>query len=110
MAYLRRTRDGEGYYGSLVEAIRQNPDTGELERELVTKPRIGWALKVGTVTAGTYSTRDWWMTTEITEIIEEDVVEDEYFYYKFRTGNSIYEYWAGNVPEEKFDWKGQNNP
>ena len=107
MANLRRTRDGEGYYGSMIEAIRENPDPkakDRIERKTTDKPILGWALRVGTPFAGTYSTRDWWMTTLVTKILEEDVQKD-YHYYKFETGNSTYEFWAGNVPEEKFDWK-----
>ena len=81
MARLVRERDGEGYYGSVVEAI--TPQTGE--RELVSEPVIGKSLLVGTMTAGTYSKRDWWCTTPVTEIIKKT---DKYI--RFRTKNSIY--------------------
>ena len=80
MPSLARDRDGEGYSGSLVEAI--DPDTGKVVGH---EPMVGKALKVGTMTAGTYSNRDWWLTTPITEIISE--TEDEV---KFKTGNSTY--------------------
>jgi len=87
MAKLRRVSDGEGDSGSAVTAVRFHE--GEIEEKQTTKPIIGWSLKVGSVTAGTYSTRDWWMTTPVTEILEEDSKG----YYKFKTGNSIYEFW-----------------
>lgn len=80
MATLRRDRDGEGFSGSNVEAL--NPDTGEL---VARRPTVGCCLRVGTVTAGMFSTRDWWMTTPITEIISETDSE-----IKFKTGNSTY--------------------
>lgn len=31
---------------------------------------VGFCLLVGTITAGTFTTRDWWRTTEISEILE----------------------------------------
>lgn len=81
MAKLIRDRDGEGYYGSNVQAF--DP---EKNMELVGhEPMLGCCLKVGTMTAGTFSTRDWWMTTPITEIISETNEE-----IKFKTKNSTY--------------------
>jgi len=80
MAKLRRDRDGEGHYGSRVESF--DPETGKW---MIGGPHVGMALKVGTLTAGTYSRRDWWMTTPVTEIISED---DKTV--KFKTRNSTY--------------------
>jgi hypothetical protein len=80
MATLIRDRDGEGYSGSNVEAI--DPVTLNV---VAYEPKVGYCLKVGSVTAGTYSSRDWWMTTPITEIISES--ENEI---KFKTANSSY--------------------
>lgn len=104
MASLRRISDGAGDVGASVLAIRNNPDTGELETEQTDRPLVGWALRVGSVTARSYSNQDWWMTTPVTKIVEADI-SDEYCYYKFETGNSVYEFWSGNCPEEKFSWK-----
>ena len=104
MPSLRRTRDGSGDVGASVVAIRENPETGELEHKQTDRPLVGWALQVGSVTARSYSNQDWWMTTPVTKILEADLTDD-YCYYKFETGNSVYEYWAGNVPDEKFSWK-----
>ena len=80
MAKLIRDRDGEGYLGSRVEAI--DPDTGKV---VGYEPMIGKSLLVGTMTGGMFTTRDWWMTSPITEIISE--TEDEM---RFKTGNSTY--------------------
>ena len=91
MAQLRRVSDGEGYHGSLVESIAWNED-GTFKEVTGSKPTVGESMKVGTMTAGTYSTRDWWMTTEVTEILEERKNEEgKYEYVKFKTENSIYE-------------------
>lgn len=51
------------------------------------RPIVGCSMKVGSVTARSYSDRDWWMTTEILEILEETKEK-----VKFRTKNSIYEW------------------
>lgn len=80
MAKLIRDGDGEGYQGSLVEAI--DPITGNV---IGHEPLIGYRLKVGTMTAGMFTERDWWMTTAITEIISEDDNK-----MRFKTKNSVY--------------------
>jgi len=81
MAILRRVSDNEGHYGCSVQAL----DPKDLSNCVGHKPMVGYCLKVGTLTAGTFSNRDWWMTTPITEIISE--TEDEV---KFKTQNSEY--------------------
>lgn len=83
MAELIRERDGEGYHGSCVDAYEVVD--GKLGNIVGHEPIVGCCLKVGTMTAGMFSTRDWWMTTPITEIISE--TEDEV---RFKTGNSTY--------------------
>ena len=80
MATLTRDRDGEGHFGSNVESF--DSETGEL---VGRRPMVGCCLRVGTATAGMFSTRDWWMTTPITEIISESDTE-----IKFKTSNSTY--------------------
>jgi len=80
MATLIRDRDGEGYHGSNVQAI-EFPGG----KVVGHKPMVGYCLKVGTMTAGMFSSRDWWMTTPIVEIISE--TKDEI---KFKTENSYY--------------------
>jgi len=81
MARLIREGDGEGYFGSRVESY----DPIQNMKLVGYTPMIGCCLKVGTVTAGMFSSRDWWMTTPITEIISEDEQE-----IRFKTKNSIY--------------------
>jgi len=84
MATLIRDRDGEGYSGCMVQALDFDGKT--LGGKVVgNRPLVGYCLKVGTITAGMFSTRDWWMTTPITEIISETEKE-----IKFKTKNSTY--------------------
>jgi hypothetical protein len=61
----------------------------DVKHEHNARPRVGVAMRVGVVYARTYQEQDWWQTTMITEILEES--EN---YVKFRTGNSVYEWWT----------------
>jgi len=84
MAQLIRDRDGEGYFGSRIETI--DPETGKREFwNGEPESLIGKKLEVGTMTAGMFSSRDWWRTTTIIEIISED--EEKL---RFKTENSTY--------------------
>ena len=85
MATLRRTHDGAGDGGARVEAIRWNED-GTFKEIAGHRPIVGCSLLVGSVTARSYSNQDYWLTTKVTEILEER--ED---YVRFKTGNSEYE-------------------
>ena len=62
-------------------------DEGKAVVEENGRPRVGVQVKVGTYMARTMQYQDWWQTTFITEILEE-----EENYIKFKTGNSIYEW------------------
>ena len=91
MAKLRRVSDGAGDQGSLVQAIKWNED--RTFKEVVdNKPVVGCSLLVGSATARSYSYQDYWLTTQVTEIIEENKnPEGKLIYVKFRTRNSEYE-------------------
>ena len=87
MATLKRVSDGKGDQGGLSQAIKWNEDS--TFKEVVSdRPTIGCSMYVGSVTARSYSYQDYWLTTEITEILEE---KDDYV--KFKTKNSEYEWW-----------------
>lgn len=97
MPTLRRTHDGAGDTGARVEAIKWHENG---RREIIGhRPIIGCSLLVGSLIARSYSSQDWWLTTVIEEILEEDEREDG-LYVKFKTTNSIYEYFSGNAPWE----------
>jgi len=90
MARLRRI-DGVGDEGSRVQAIKRTGKAlDKLEIIDTDRPSVGYALLVGSTTPRTYSRQNWWMTTIITEITEEN---EEEGYWKFRTVNSEYEFW-----------------
>jgi hypothetical protein len=84
---LRRTRDGAGDSGPSMIINRRNPDTNEYEYERGVKPRVGWAVQVGSIAARSYAAQDFWQTTYVSEILEE---RDDYV--RFKTGNSEYEW------------------
>lgn len=91
MPKLTRLSDGEGYQGSLVESIAWNED-GSFKKVTGSKPTVGESVRVGTMTAGMFTDRDWWMTTPVTEIIKEERNEEgKLTYMMFRTENSTYE-------------------
>lgn len=98
MAYhLRRVTDSEGFSGAVSDSISWNKDRTFNKIDGIF-PKVGNSMKVGSLTAGTYSRRDWWMTTIVTEILEE--IKNEYVHYiKFKTENSIYEWWNGKYPK-----------
>lgn len=88
MARIRRESDGVSESGSRSEAISWNED--RTFKEVVgNRPIVGCSMLVGSVTARSYANQDYWLTTVVTEIIE-----DKGDYVKFRTENSIYEWWA----------------
>lgn len=87
MAKLYRVSDGKGDSGGLSQAIKWNED-GSFKEVVSTRPTVGCSMYVGSVTARSYSDQDYWLTTVVTEILEET---DSYV--KFKTGNSIYEWW-----------------
>lgn len=86
MPTLKRTKDGAGDSGARVEAIAWNDD-GTFKEVVDNKPVVGCSLLVGAVTARSYSGQDYWLTTIVTEILEE-----REGYIRFKTGNSEYEF------------------
>ena len=87
-------KDGREEYkeqGARVEAIAWNED-GTFKEVADHKPVVGCSLLVGSVTARSYSDQDYWLTTVVTEIIEEKLTEDGFIeLVKFKTQNSLYE-------------------
>jgi len=95
MARLRRVHDGEMEEGAMSQAIAWNED-GTFKEVVDYRPVVGCSMRVGSVTARSYSSRDWWMTTVVEEILEEKM-EGDLLYVKFRTQNSMYEWWGGDT-------------
>jgi hypothetical protein len=77
--------------GQRVEAIAWNED-GTFKEIVDSKPVLGCSVLVGSVTARSYSAQDYWLTTKVTEIIEEKKGDDGYYeLIRFKTEKSIYE-------------------
>jgi hypothetical protein len=95
--YLRRTRDGAGDSGARSEAIAWRDDN-RFDKVVDYKPTVGYSMLVGSLSARSYSFQDYWLTTVVTEILEE-INSDDVHYIKFKTGNSEYEWWNGEYPK-----------
>jgi len=95
--HLRRVSDGAGDSGGSSQAIEWN-DNKTFKKVKGYIPTLGCSMKVGSVTARSYHNQDWWMTTPVTEILEE-IKNDDVFYIRFKTGNSEYEWWNGQYPK-----------
>jgi len=93
MPRLIRKSDGAGDSGARSEAIQWKED-GTYDKVVSNRPTLGCSMLVGSVTARSYSQQDYWLTTKVTEILEEKEQEDGRLYVKFKTGNSIYEFWS----------------
>ncbi len=86
MVNLRRLRDSAGNTGEPVISIAWNKN--KTFKEIVgDRPIVGNSFLVGS-NSGT----DFWLTTEVTEILEEQTNDEgQLTYVKFKTKNSEYE-------------------
>lgn len=84
MYRMFRESDNAGDQGGDSTAFWFDSD-GDFQKELDARPRVGVSMRVGSISARSYTHQDWWQTTLITEIIE-----DNGDHVKFRTGNSVY--------------------
>lgn len=89
MPSLSRTRDGAGDSGAMSLLLRFNPDLNDLETKPGV-PEIGWAIRVGSLTARSFNGQDWWQTSYITEILEDTTDDKGDRTIRFLTGNSEY--------------------
>lgn len=76
--------------GKRIQAIAWNED--RTFKEVVSnEPTVGCSLLIGSITARSYSDNDYWLTTPITEILEEERDEDDdVIAIRFKTENSEY--------------------
>lgn len=82
---LTRERDGAGDSGLMCLALWVDAKTDEIQQEDDARPRIGVCMRVGSYHARTMQWQDWWQTSYI-----EEILEDEPQRVRFKTGNSIY--------------------
>jgi hypothetical protein len=88
MSYsLQRLSDGVGEVGRMSEA-RWLDGSGAMQVEQDARPRVGVSMRVGSLQARSYSAQDWWMTTPIVRILED---EPSRIVFETRSG-SIYEW------------------
>jgi hypothetical protein len=94
---LKRTSDGMGDSGSMSMALWRSDSAQAIEgveHELSARPRVGVAMRVGSIGGRSFSAQDWWQTTLITEILEESSEQtedrDTVEVVRFKTGNSTY--------------------
>lgn len=95
---LYRVSDGMGDSGPMSMAlVPVYDDSGKIidaTYEQNAVPRVGVAMRVGSLYARSYGAQDWWQTTPITEITDEwkDTAADgdEVECVRFKTGNSTY--------------------
>lgn len=99
MANLRRVSDGAGDSGARSEAIKWKDDR-TVDEIVGRTPTIGCSMLVGSTSARSYSNQDYWLTTLVTEILEE-IKDHNNHYVRFKTGNSEYEWWEGKHPKQK---------
>lgn len=77
MLYSLRDKLGRGDSGQMSNCLM--PD-GKIE----TRPKVGGRMQVGSLYARTYSNQDYWLTTEIKEIVSEKKNE---VIFRTRTGS-----------------------
>jgi len=107
MYTLRRIPDGAGDSGNMSMAI-QYDEKGRGKANMGHIPIIGCGLMVGSTATRSYQDQDYWTTTLVTEILEHIKTETgEYF--KFKTLNSVYEWWTGTKPQETIPIKNQES-
>jgi len=57
-----------GDSGGQSTLLREKED-GSMEYKDDSEPEVGWAIRVGSYFASTFSAQDWWQTSKITEVI-----------------------------------------
>jgi len=90
---LKRLNDGLTNIGSVIESIKWNED-GTFNSIVGDRPVLGCSIRIGNTTAKMFTSKDWWLTTVVTEILEEKYHKDKLEYCKFRTENSVYELYS----------------
>ena len=84
---LVRERDGVGDSGSMCEIL--DPESGRVVKN-ADYPMVGFGVRVGSPYGRTYSGQDYWQTTPIVGIIEENINDEGYWTVRFKTKNSTY--------------------
>lgn len=70
MTYWMYDKRGRGDSGGMSMALWFD-DKKELQHEHNARPRVGVAMRVGSIYARSYQSQDWWQTTLIQEIVKD---------------------------------------
>lgn len=90
MYSLRRESDGVGDSGPMSMMLYPGGD-----HEYNARPKVGGAIRVGSIIARTFQHQDWWQTTMIQEILSETEST-----IRFKTRNSTY-VWIDHNKEDR---------
>jgi hypothetical protein len=71
MRYWMYDKRGRGDSGPMSMALWRADKAGGVDFEDNARPRVGAAMRVGTMSARSYQAQDWWQTTPIAEIIKD---------------------------------------
>ena len=79
-------RDGDGYW-----SVSRDEDGLPITKD--GEPEVGYVIRVGSLGARSYQSQDWWQTTPIVEIVNEDTVDGRRRIEFLTASNSRY-YWV----------------
>jgi len=69
--YAMYDKLGRGDSGGMSMAIWRDKATGEIIFRHDARPEVGMSMRVGSISARSYSRQDWWQTTLVKEIISD---------------------------------------
>ena len=84
---LVRERDGDGDSGPMCQIL--DPESGMAVKN-ADYPMVGFGVRVGSPYGRTYAAQDYWQTTPIVGIIEENINDEGFWTVRFKTKNSTY--------------------
>lgn len=87
MYSLYKTDGSAGDSGPLSMLMWEEHD--EVKYQHSARPRVGCCIRVGSISARSFSQQDWWQTSLITEITDE-WRDDNKDCVRFKTQNSTY--------------------
>jgi hypothetical protein len=74
----------KGDSGGFYVLLRMGED-GKIEQRSDIRPTVGWAVRVGSLSARSYSFQDYWTTTPIVEVLSDSPDE---VVFKTRSGST----------------------
>ena len=81
---IEKNNTNKGDSGGLYILFRMD-ENGEIEKRSDIRPTVGWAVRVGSPYARSYSSKDYWTTTPIVEVLSDSPDE---VVFKTRSGST----------------------